>query len=75
MFMFNNPGKTLVAWVLVLEQEPYLPYIKKVIKKMLQTTDPSHPFLDATIFLLLNTSYIILHEPTYFRNLKTNQLQ
>ena len=39
---FINPGKTLVPWVLAVEQESYLPYIKKVIRKILQTTDPSH---------------------------------
>ena len=29
MFTFINPGKTLAPWVLALEQEPYLPQIKK----------------------------------------------
>ena len=46
---------------------------KKVMKKILQTTDPSHSSLDATIFLFLTISYIILHNG-HFHNLKTNQL-
>ena len=46
---------------------------KKVIKKILQTTDPPHSSLDAIIFLLLDISYIILRNGN-FRNLKTNQL-
>ena len=45
-----------------------------MIKKILQTTDPSHSSLDAMIFLLLDISYIILRNG-YLRNLKTNQLQ
>ena len=49
-------------------------YEKRVTKKILQTTDPSHSSLDAIIFLLLDISYIILRNG-YFRNLKTNQLQ
>ena len=44
--MFINPGKTLAPWVLALEQESYLSYIKKVIQKILQTTDQSHSSLD-----------------------------
>ena len=44
------------------------------MKKILQTADPSHSFLDAMIFLLLDISYIILRNG-YFCNLKTNQLQ
>ena len=46
---------------------------KKVIKKIQQTTDPSHSSLEAIIFLFLNISNIILHN-VHFRNLKTNQL-
>ena len=46
---------------------------KKVIKKILQTTDSPHSSLDAIIFLLLDISYIILRNGN-FRNLKTNQL-
>ena len=38
--MFMTPGKSLAPWVLLLEQESYLSYIKKVIKTILQTTDP-----------------------------------
>ena len=45
-----------------------------MIKKILQTTDPSHSSLDAIIFLLLDIGYIILRNGC-FRNLKTNQLQ
>ena len=72
MFLGNNPGKTLARWV--LEQESYLPYIKKVIKKILETTGPSHSSLDAMIiFLFLKIICIILHNG-HFRNLKTNQL-
>ena len=48
-------------------------YKKKVIKKILQTTDPSHSSLDAIIFLFLNIINIILHN-AHFLNLKTNQL-
>ena len=44
-----------------------------VIKKILQTTDPSHLSLDAIMFLFLNISYIIPHN-AHFRNLKTNQV-
>ena len=50
MFTFINPGKTLAPWVSALEQGSYLSYKKKVIKKILQTTDPSHSSLDAIIF-------------------------
>ena len=46
---------------------------KKVIKKILQTTGPSHSTIDAIIFLFLNINYIILHNG-HFSNLKTNQL-
>ena len=46
---------------------------KKVIKKILQITDPSQSFLDEIIFLFLNISYIIIHN-RHFYNLKTNQL-
>ena len=38
--MFVTPEECLVSWVLLLEQESYLSYIKKLIKKILQTTDP-----------------------------------
>ena len=31
--------ENLAQWTLLLEQESYLPYIKKVIKKILQTID------------------------------------
>ena len=34
-----TPGESLAPWVLPLEQESYLPYIKKV-QKILQTIDP-----------------------------------
>ena len=69
--MFINPRKTLKPWVLALEQESYLPYIKKVMKKILQSTDPSHQSLDAVISLFLDINYIILHNG-HFHNLKTN---
>ena len=46
---------------------------KKVIKKILQITDPSQSFLDEIIFLFLNISYITIHN-RHFYNLKTNQL-
>ena len=46
---------------------------KKVIKKILLTTDPSHSSSDAIMFLFLNISYITLRNG-HFRNLKTNQL-
>ena len=42
----TNPGKSLALCVLTLEQESYLSHIKKVIKKILQTTDPSRPSLE-----------------------------
>ena len=71
-FLGNNPGKTLAPWV--LEQESYLPYIKKVIKKILETTGPSHSSWDAIIiFLFLKVICIILHNGQ-FSNLKRNQL-
>ena len=34
---------------------------KKVIKKILYNTDPSHSSLDAITFLFLNINHIILH--------------
>ena len=46
MITFINPGKTLVPWVLAIEQESYLSYIRKVIKKILQIRDPSHSSSD-----------------------------
>ena len=63
---FIDPGKPLTPWVLALEQEPYLLYLKKVIKKILQTKDPSHSSLDDfsnihIIFPFLNIIYITLH--------------
>ena len=73
MFMFITPRKALAPWVLALEQESYLSYIKKVIKKILQTAGPSDSSLDVIIFLFLNISYIVLHSG-HFLNLKTNQL-
>ena len=72
-FTLISPRKTLVQLVLALEQESNLPYIKNVIKKILQTTDPPHSSLDAIIFLFLNISNIILDNAN-FRNFKTNQL-
>ena len=69
MLTLINPGKILTPWVLALEQKLYMPYIKKVIKKILQTAGPSHSSLGAIIFLFLNISYIILHNG-HFRNLK-----
>ena len=74
MFVFINPGKTLTPRVLALEQEPYLSYLKQVIKKILQATEPSHSSLEAITFLLLNINCIILRNG-YFCNLKTNQVQ
>ena len=69
MFLFINPGKTLAPWMLALEEESHRPYIKKVIKKILQNRDPWQSSLDAIISLLLNVSYLILSSG-YFRNLK-----
>ena len=37
--MFMTPVESLAPWVLFLEEESYLSYIKKMIKKMLPTTD------------------------------------
>ena len=34
--------ENLTRWVLPLEQESYLPYIKNVIKEILKTIDPFH---------------------------------
>ena len=34
--------ESLTPWVLPLEQESYLPYIKNVIKEILKTIDPFH---------------------------------
>ena len=31
-YIFMTPWESLAPWVLLLEQETYLPYIKKVIK-------------------------------------------
>ena len=38
--MFMTPGKRLAQWLLLLNQESHLSYMKKEIKKILQTTDP-----------------------------------
>ena len=38
--MLTTPGESFAPWVLLLEQESYLSYIKKVIKMILHTTDP-----------------------------------
>ena len=32
--MFMTPGKSLAPWLLLLEQESYLPYTKTVIKDL-----------------------------------------
>ena len=74
MLMFINPGK---IWHhrCQLQNKSHICHIyKKVIKKILQTTDPSHSSLEAILFLLPNISYTILRSG-YFCNLKTNQLQ
>ena len=46
MIMLINPGKTLAPWVLAIEQESYLSYLRKVIKKLLQIRDSSHSYSD-----------------------------
>ena len=38
--MFVTPGESLAPWVLLLEEESYLSYIRKVTKTILQTTEP-----------------------------------
>ena len=38
--MFMTPRESLAPWVLLLEQESCRSNIKKVIKKILQSTDP-----------------------------------
>ena len=38
--MFMTPEESLPSWVLLLEQDSHLSYIRKVIKLILQTTDP-----------------------------------
>ena len=38
--MFMTLEESLAPWVLLLEQKPYMSYIKKVEKTILQTTDP-----------------------------------
>ena len=50
-----TPGKGLVPWVLLLEQQSYLPYIKKVIKKILQTTGPYTTILKNRLQKALDT--------------------
>ena len=52
MFTFINPGKNLEPWVLALEQEVRLLYIKKVIKKILKTTYSSDLSIYTTNFSL-----------------------
>ena len=37
---FMTPGESQAPWVLLVEQESYLSYMKKVIQKILQTIDP-----------------------------------
>ena len=50
-----TPGKGLVPWVLLLEQQSYLPYIKKVVKKILQTTGPYTTILKNRLQKTLDT--------------------
>ena len=42
--MFMTPRESLAPLVLPLERESYLPYIKKMIKKILQIIDPFHDY-------------------------------
>ena len=42
--MFMTPRESLAPLVLPLERESYLPYIKKIIKKILQIIDPFHDY-------------------------------
>ena len=43
-----TPGESLASWVLLVKQKSYVPYIKAVIKKILQTIDQFH--LDYKIY-------------------------
>ena len=43
--MFMTPRENLAPGVLLIEQESYLSYLKKVIQKMLQTSGPYSTFL------------------------------
>ena len=64
---FIDPGKTLAPWVLALELESYLSYIKKVIKKILQNRDPSQSSLDdfSNIYIYnISISKYYFHNPT-----------
>ena len=38
--IFTNLVESLESWMLLIEHESSLPYIKKVIKTILQSTDP-----------------------------------
>ena len=52
--MFMTPGESLAPWVLLLEQESYLPYTKKLTKKILQTIEH---FQSIRLVKLLFTKY------------------
>ena len=73
MFTFANSAKTFAPWVLALEQESYLSYIKKDDKEDIANCRPISIIFRCNNNLFLNISYIILHNE-HFRNLKTNQL-
>ena len=53
--MFMSPGKSLASWVLLLEQESYLSYIKKVLKTIFETTDPYTTIIMNKLEETLNT--------------------
>ena len=61
MFLFINPGETLASWVLALEQESHLPYIKKCDKEGIANYRPI-----SFIFRCYNisASKYYLHNPT-----------
>ena len=65
MITFINTGKTLAPWVLTLEQESYMSYFKKVMKKILQNRDPSHSSLhDFNNIHNISVYKYYLHNPT-----------
>ena len=53
--MFMAHGESLAPWVLLLEQESHLQFIEKVIKRILQTTDPYTTILKNRLQKTLDT--------------------
>ena len=55
--MFMTPGERLAQWVLPLEQESYVPYIRKVIKDI-------YIYISTDIYTYIHL-YIYIHTYAY----------